>query len=97
MFARRPGHDAATRRDGFGAKLKESREAPRSIAIVILSRPLRSRDIKPEHVPMLGIVPVRTLQAVAAMFERSAVAGTFRALKVAGKLNVLGESALDPG
>jgi len=46
---------------------------------------------------MLGIVPVRTLQAVAAMFERSAVAGTFRALKVAGKLNVLGESALDPG
>jgi hypothetical protein len=53
------------------------------------NRTLISADITPEHVRVLSIVPVRTLQAVAALFERRPGAGKFSALDVAAKLNVI--------
>ena len=85
-----PGAKAA------GAKLKDSREAAKSVAYVTPSRSLTSGDITPEHVRVLGIVPVRTLQAVAALFERRSRAGKFSALDVAGKLNVIAEITAVP-
>ena len=45
---------------------------------------------------MLGIVPARTLQAVAALFERKPRAGKFSALAVAEKLNVIAEITAVP-
>jgi hypothetical protein len=39
---------------------------------------------------VLGIVPVRTLQAIAALYERRKT-GHFDALDVAQKLNIVGE------
>jgi hypothetical protein len=53
------------------------------------NRTLTSLDITPEHVRVLGIVPTRTLQAVATLFERRLRVGKFSALDVAGKLNVI--------
>jgi len=79
-----------------GAKLKDSREATRSVPNATPSRTLTSGDITPEHVRVLGIVPVRTLQAVAAVFERRPKAGKFSALDVAEKLNVIAEITAVP-
>ena len=72
-----------------GVEPRGRREATRSAAYVMPSRALTSGDITPEHVRVLSIVPVRTLQAVAALFERRPGAGKFSALDVAGKLNVI--------
>jgi hypothetical protein len=47
-------------------------------------------------VRVLGIVPVRTLQAVAAVFERRPRVGKFSALKIAEKLNVIAEITAVP-
>jgi hypothetical protein len=79
-----------------GAKLKDSREATRSVTYVMPSRTLTSGDITPEHVRVLGVVPVRTLQVVAALFERRPRAGKFSALDVAEKLNVIAEITAVP-
>lgn len=79
-----------------GARLKDSREAARSVAYVMPSRALTSGDITPEHVRVLGVIPVRTLQAVAALFERRPRAGKFSALDVAEKLNVIAEITAVP-
>ena len=79
-----------------GAKLKDSGEATRSVAYVMPSRTLTSGDITPEHVRVLGIVPVRTLQAVAALFERRPRAGKFSTLGVAEKLNFIAETTAVP-
>jgi hypothetical protein len=78
-----------------GAKT-DSREATRSAGYVMPGRTLTAGDIAPEHVRVLGIVPVRTLQAVAALFERRPGAGKFSALDVAGKLNVIAEITAVP-
>jgi hypothetical protein len=78
------------------AKLRNSREATRSVAYVMPSRTLTSGDITPEHVRVLGIVPVRTLQAVAVLFERRPRAVKFSALGVAEKLNVIAEITAVP-
>jgi hypothetical protein len=80
----------------YAAKLPESREAIRSAAYVVPSRTLTAGDITPEHVRVLGIVPVRMLQAVAALFERRPRAGRFSALDVAAKLNVIAEITAVP-
>jgi hypothetical protein len=40
-------------------------------------------------VRVLNVIPVRTLQAVATLFERRQGAGKFSALDTAGKLNVV--------
>jgi hypothetical protein len=47
-------------------------------------------------VRVLGIVPERTLQAVAALFERRPNAGKFSALDAAKKLNVIAEITAVP-
>ncbi len=54
-------------------------------------RTLIAADITPEHVRVLGLVPARTVQAVAALYEKRPRAGKFSALDVAGKLNVIAE------
>jgi hypothetical protein len=79
-----------------GAKLTGTRDASRSVASVVPSRALNAGDVAPEHVRVLGIVPVRTLQAVAALFERRPGAGRFSTLGVAEKLNVIAEITAVP-
>jgi hypothetical protein len=79
-----------------GAGLKNSREGGRSGAQAIPSRTLTSGDITAEHLRVLAIVPVRTLQAVAALFERTPGAGKFSALNNAEKLNVIAEITAVP-
>ena len=73
-------------------KLKDSRAAAQSAAI----RTLTPRDITPEHVRVLGIIPVRTMQAIAALFERRPGAGKFSALDTAAKLNAIAEITAVP-
>lgn len=68
----------------------------RAAAQVVPSRILTSGDITPEHSRVLSVVPVRTVQAVAALFERRPGAGRFSALGVAGKLNVIAEITAVP-
>jgi hypothetical protein len=72
-----------------GVNPRDSGQAARSATYVMPNRTLISADITPEHVRVLSIVPVRTLQAVAALFERRPGAGKFSALDVAAKLNVI--------
>jgi hypothetical protein len=79
-----------------GVKLKDARLATRSAAYAMPSRTLTSADVTPEHTRVLGIVPVRTLQAVAPLFERRPMAGKFSALDVAAKLNVIAEITAVP-
>ena len=80
-----------------GARLTNSEETSGSVAYVMPSRTLTAGDITPEHARVLGIVPVRTLQAIAALFERRPKAGKFSALGVAEKLNVIAEITAVPG
>ncbi len=75
---------------------KDNRQAAGSLAYAMPNRTLTLGDITPEHVRVLGIVPVRTLQAVAALFERRPRAGKFSALDVAGKLNIIAEITAVP-
>jgi hypothetical protein len=79
-----------------GARLTDSREGTKSVGYVMPGRTLTSRDITPEHVRVLGAVPVRTLQGVSALFERRPGAGKFGALDVAEKLNVIAEITAVP-
>ena len=60
------------------------------------TRNLTSAEITPEHARVLGKVPVRTLQAVTALFERRPGAGKFSALDVAERLNVIAEITVVP-
>lgn len=60
------------------------------------SRNLAAAEITPEHNSVLAIVPTRTLQAVAVLYERRSVARKFSALDVAGKLNVIAEITAVP-
>lgn len=61
-----------------------------------LSRVLSVHDIAPEHHKVLAIIPQRTLQTVASLFERQAGAGRFSALDVAQKLNFIAEVTAVP-
>lgn len=65
-------------------------------AYAMAERVLTAADITPEHVRVLGIIPVRTLQAVAALFERRPTAGKFSALSTAQKLNLIAEITAVP-
>lgn len=65
-------------------------------AAAVPARRLTAADITPEHVRVLGLVPSRTVQAVATLFERRPGAGRFSALDVAGKLNVIAEVTAVP-
>lgn len=61
-----------------------------------LSRVLTSNDITPQHQKVLAIIPQRTLQAVASLFERRPKSGRFSALDVAQKLNFIAEVTAVP-
>jgi hypothetical protein len=63
---------------------------------VMPNRTLIAADITPEHVRVLGLIPVRTVQAVATLYERRPGAGRFSALDVARKLNVIAEITAVP-
>ena len=60
------------------------------------NRTLTAGDVTPEHVRVLGVVPLRTIRAVAALFESRPRAGRFSALGVAEKLNVITEITAIP-
>ena len=79
-----------------GAKPKGNRPTTGPVAYAMPNRTLTSADITPEHVRVLSVVPVRTLQAVAALFERRPRVGKFSALGVAEKLNVIAEITAVP-
>jgi hypothetical protein len=76
--------------------LRAGRQTTSSTASVMPNRTLTSADVTPEHVRVLSVVPVRTLQAVAALFERRRGAGKFSALDVAAKLNVIADITAVP-
>lgn len=61
-----------------------------------LSRVLTAIDITPDHRRVLAIVPQRTLQAVALLYERRPKAGRFSALSVAEKLNFIADVTAVP-
>ncbi|MBR0644897.1 hypothetical protein [Plastoroseomonas hellenica] len=65
-------------------------------AYAMAERVLTAADITPEHVRVLGIIPARTVQAVAALFERRPTAGRFSALDTAQKLNIIAEITAVP-
>lgn len=81
---------------GSGARLKEGSLAPKQAGYVMPNRSLVAADITPEHSRVLGIVPTRTVQAVAALYERRSGARKFSALDVAGQLNVIAETTAVP-
>jgi hypothetical protein len=76
------GHHAATVAQGAARALP--------------ARVLTPRDITPAHTHVLSVIPVRTLQAVAAVYERGAGAGRFSALDPAGKLNAVAQITCVP-
>ena len=61
-----------------------------------LSRILTMADITPEHQRVLTIIPQRTMQAVAALYERRPKSGRFSALDVAQKLNYIADVTAVP-
>ncbi len=77
-------------------KLRSTREPVKPQAPAAPPRALTSDDITPDHVRVLRIVPVRTLQAIASLYERRAGAGKFSALDTARKLNVITEITAIP-
>lgn len=83
----RPAADARSK-DGGAAATQAGYSMPH--------RNLVAADITPEHVRVLGVVPVRTVQAVAALYERRPGGRKFSALDVAGKLNVIAEVTAVP-
>jgi len=79
-----------------GAGPKDGSPTAREAGYVMPNRTLIAADITPEHARVLGIVPVRTVQAVAALYERKPGARKFTALDVAGKLNVIADITAVP-
>ncbi|WP_237216400.1 hypothetical protein [Falsiroseomonas oryziterrae] len=59
-------------------------------------RRLIMADITPEHARVLGLVPARTVQAVAALYEKRNPGRRFSGLDVAGKLNAIAEITAVP-
>lgn len=77
--------------EAVGAGAAARREAAEAAGFAVPTRRLTAREITPEHEKVLAIVPVRTLQAVAAVWERDSRGVKFSGLDVAGKLNVIAE------
>jgi len=61
-----------------------------------MSRLLSARDITAEHRRVLAVIPARTLQAVAGLYERGAKPARFNTLDVAQKLNYIAEVTAVP-
>jgi hypothetical protein len=78
----------ASARPAEGAAQGQS-APPGKPGYVMPNRTLIAADITPEHSQVLSILPVRTLQAVAALHDRQPGARKFSSLDVAGKLNAV--------
>jgi hypothetical protein len=65
-------------------------------ASAVPSRVLTINDVTPEHRKVLAVIPPRTLQSVASLYERRPKAGRFSALDVAQKLNYIAEVTAVP-
>ena len=65
--------------------------SPAPAATARLSRVLTLDDITPEHRRVLAVIPQRTIQSVALLFERQPNSGRFSALDLARKLNFIAE------
>ena len=76
--------------DAASPLARRSREAAATIPTFSM------RDIGPEHEKVLSIIPARTLQAVAALWERQPKGGRFSALNAAQKLNFIAEATEVP-
>jgi hypothetical protein len=71
-------------------------KTPAAALAATLSRVLTAADITPDHQKVLAIIPPRTIQTVASLFERRPGAGRFSALDVAQKLNFIAEVTAVP-
>jgi hypothetical protein len=71
-------------------------KSPATVVADRLSRVLTMDDITPEHRSVLSIIPQRTMQSVASLFERKPNAGRFSALDAAQKLNFIAEVTAVP-
>jgi hypothetical protein len=60
------------------------------------NRALTAAEITPEHLRVLGLIPPRTVQAVAALYEARPGARKFSALDAAAKLNLIAEITAVP-
>ena len=81
---------------GPDARSKGHGPSERPAAYAMPDRTLVPADINEEHIKVLGIVPTRTVQAVAALHERRSGDKKFSALNVAEKLNVIAEITAVP-
>lgn len=81
---------------GRDIRSKDYGSPGRQAGYVMPNRTLVAADITPEHARVLGIVPARTVQAVAALHERRSGGRKFSALNVADKLNVIAEITAVP-
>jgi len=84
-----PASDLTASGPAGQASATPAKDRSQAAAYVMPHRNLVPADITPEHTQVLGIIPTRTVQAVAALYERRPGAGKFSALDVAGKLNVI--------
>ena len=64
---------------------------PAAAEVDKLARRLTADDVTAEHRRVLAVIPQRTLQSVARLFESRPGAGRFSALDVAQKLNFIAE------
>ncbi len=71
-------------------------KSPETAVADRLSRVLTMGDITPEHRRVLSIIPQRTIQSVASLFERKPNTGRFSALDPAQKLNFIAEVTAVP-
>lgn len=89
---------AAPPTDGPASQARPGDASPASkpSANALAPRVLIAADITPEHSQVLGLIPARTIQAVAALYERRPGARKFSALDVAAKLNLIAEITAVP-
>lgn len=78
------------------ARSQDAASAAKQAGYAMPNRSLVAADITPEHIGVLGIVPTRTAQAIAALYDLRTGARKFSALDVAGKLNVITEITAVP-
>lgn len=79
------------------ATAKPAHAAPREGGAQPLpNRTLTAAEITPEHLRVLGLIPTRTVQAVAALYEARPGSRKFSALDAAAKLNLIAEITAVP-
>ena len=79
----------ATPPEAAKVRQTDSRGMPQPGAAPALNRALTPSEITPEHLRVLGVVPVRTVRAVAVVFELTSKGARFSALDPAAKLNAI--------